>query len=131
MASKKTIKIIHWVPRILCILAILFISIFALDAFEPDLTVWQQIGGFMMHLIPSFVLLAVCILAWKKELIGGVIFTIIGVVLSPFIYNKNYNMNHSVSMSLGIIAVITLPFIIVGVLFIVSHFLKKKTSNNN
>ena len=25
----------HWIPRVLCILAILFISMFALDAFAP------------------------------------------------------------------------------------------------
>lgn len=131
MSSKKIIRFIHWAPRILCLLAILFISIFALDAFEPDLTIWQQIIGFLIHLIPSFILLIICVIAWKNELFGGILFAIIGIALSPFIYNKNYDMNHSVSMSLGIIATITLPFIIVGVLFIISHFLKKKIKNNN
>ena len=131
MSSKKIIRVIHWAPRILCILAILFISIFALDAFDPDLTIGQQIIGFLIHLIPSFILLIVCVIAWKNELFGGVIFAIIGIALSPFVYSKNYNMNHSVSMSLGIIAAITLPFIIVGALFIINHFLKKKVKNDN
>jgi len=36
---KTTTKILYWSPRILCILAILFISIFALDAFEPGHTI--------------------------------------------------------------------------------------------
>ena len=123
---KKSIRVFHWLPRIICILAILFVSLFALDAFSPELTIWQQIGGFLMHLIPSFILLAFLLVAWKWEYIGGIIFIIIGLGLSPYIYMLNYNRNHSVGMSLGIILTITFPFVIVGILFIISHFMKKK-----
>jgi len=62
---KTSIKILHWTPRIICILAILFISMFAIDSFAPDLTIWQQLGGFLIHLIPSFILIAILIIAWK------------------------------------------------------------------
>lgn len=123
---KKSIKLFHWLPRVLCILAILFVSIFALDAFSPELSVLQQIGAFFKHLIPSFILLALLILAWKKEFIGGIIFIIIGLGLSPIVFSHNYRMNHSVLMSLGIILTITIPFVLVGILFIISHFKKKK-----
>jgi len=123
---KKLKPFLYWFPRILCILAILFISVFALDAFQPELTFWQQIQGFIMHLIPSFVLLLFLLIAWKWELIGGVIFVLIGLVLSPFIYMHNYNMNGSVWMSIGIIAMITFPFILVGIFFILGHSINKK-----
>ena len=123
---KTSIRLFHWLPRIFCILAILFISLFAADAFAPGLTIWQQLGNFLMHLIPSFILLFLLIVAWKWELIGGIIFTIIGLGLSPFIFIHNYNMNHSVGMSFGIILAITFPFVVVGILFIISHFMKKK-----
>jgi len=123
---KVSIKVIHWLPRIICILAILFVSMFALDAFNPEKTIWQQIGDFLMHLIPSFVLIIFLIIAWKREFIGGIIFTLIGLGFSPFIFMHNYNMNHSVWMSLMIILLITMPFVIVGILFIVSHKMKKK-----
>jgi len=123
---KKSNRIIYWIPRILCILAILFISKFALDSFTPGLTIWQQLGAFFIHLIPSYILLALLIIAWKWEYIGGIIFIVIGLGFSPIIFIHNYNMNHSVWMSLGIILAITVPFVIVGVLFIVSHFKKKK-----
>ena len=125
---KTSIRLIHWIPRVICILAILFISMFAADAFAPELTIWQQLGAFLMHLIPSFILLALLIVAWKWELIGGVIFTVIGIGLSPFIFQHNYAMNQSVSMSLFIILMITFPFIVVGVLFIISHYMKKKAT---
>lgn len=123
---KKSISVIHWIPRVICILAILFVSMFAADAFAPELTIWQQLGAFLMHLIPSFILIALLIVAWKWELIGGVIFTLIGVGFSPIIYQHNYAMNQSVSASLIIILMITFPFIVVGGLFIIGHFMKKK-----
>ena len=123
---KNKLKVIHWLPRIICILAILFISLFALDAFESGRTIWQQIGAFAIHLIPSFILLAFLIIAWKWENIGGIIFMIIGLGLSPFIFMHNYRMNHSIGLSLSIILYITFPFIIVGILFLVSHKMKKK-----
>jgi len=123
---KNSIKVFYWLPRIICIIAILFVSLFAADAFAPELSIWQQLGAFIMHLIPSFILLALLIVAWKWELIGGIIFMIIGLGLSPFVFMHNYKMNHSIGMSLVIILSITIPFVIVGILFIVSHFLKKK-----
>lgn len=123
---KANIKVIRWLPRIICILAILFISMFAFDAFNPEKTIWQQIGNFLMHLIPSFVLIIFLIIAWKREFIGGIIFILIGLGCSPFIFMHNYNMNQSVWMSLLIILTITIPFVIVGILFIVSHGMKNK-----
>lgn len=124
---KKSTKVFHRLPRIICILAILFVSLFALDAFEPELTIWQQIGAFLVHLIPSFILFALLIVTWKWEFIGGIIFTFIGLGFSPFIYMHNYKMNQSILMSLEIILAIAIPFVIVGILFIVSHNQKKKS----
>ena len=126
---KTSLKLLHWIPRIICILAILFISLFAADAFEPGLTIWQQLGDFFFHLIPSFVLLGFLLLAWKRELIGGIIFTVIGIAFSPFVFMMNYHRNHSIAISLGIILLITVPFIVVGILFIVSHHFKKRESS--
>lgn len=119
-------RLIYWLPRIICILAISFVSIFALDAFDPNLTLWQQIRGFATHLIPSFILLLILLIAWKRELLGGIIFLIIGIVLSPLIYVHNYRMNGSVGTSLLIITTITFPFILVGVLFILGYLNKRK-----
>lgn len=110
-------------------LAIVFISLFAADAFDHGENIWQKIGDFLMHLIPSFILLAFLIIAWRWELIGGIIFVIIGLAFSPIVFMHNYNMNDSVGMSLGIIMMITFPFVVVGVLFFISYFLKKKSDN--
>ncbi len=123
---KTSLKIIHWTPRILCILAILFLGIFALDSFDPRYTFWQQMQAFFIHLIPNYILIIFLIVAWKWELVGGLILISIALGFTPFIYFHNYAMNHSVWMSLFVILMINFPFILTGGLFILSHFLKKK-----
>lgn len=124
---KTSIRVFHWLPRIICILAILFVSLFAADAFASGLTIWQQLGGFMIQLIPSFILLAFLIVAWKWEFIGGIIFVVIGLVTSPLVFILNHNRNQlSIGASLKNVLMITFPFIVVGVLFIISNSLKKK-----
>jgi hypothetical protein len=122
---RVSIRLLHWLPRTLCILAILFVSLFALDAFAPGPTIRQQLGAFLMHLLPSFILLAFLVVAWKWELVGGILLAATGVGLSPFVFALNYRRNHSIGVSLGIILAITIPFALVGVLFILCHRMKK------
>ena len=119
-------KAFFWAPRILGILAISLVSMFALDAFQPELTLGQQLRDFLLHLIPSFILLAILLVAWKWELIGGILFLAIGLIMTPPLYVHNYRMNGSVWMSLGIIATITFPFILMGVLFLIGYKIKRK-----
>jgi hypothetical protein len=125
---KTNIKIVHWIPRILCILAILFISMFALDSFASHLTIGQQIGRFLIHLTPTYILVALLFIAWKWELIGGIVFVLLGIGFSPAVYNINFHRNHSAMLSLGIVLMVTFPFILMGGLFVLSHLLKKKQS---
>ncbi len=122
-------KILHSIPRIICIAAILFVSIFALDAFEEGKSIVEQITAFLIHLIPSFVLIVFLIIAWKRELIGGIIFCAVALIFTPIVFTHNLNANHSVWMSIGIISSITLPFLIVGIMFIISHYYKKKLTH--
>jgi hypothetical protein len=104
----NTQKIIHWLPRVLAILFIIFISLFALDVFEMEAGFWQKIGGFLIHLIPSYILIIATIIAWKKEFIGGVLFIIFSVALA--IWTR---------VELASLLVILPPFII-GILFLVA-----------
>ena len=124
MTTKE--KVILWLPRLLCIGAILFVSMFALDAFEPGMPFGQQILNFTMHLIPSFVLSLLLWIAWKKSYLGGILFALAGIVMSPFVYTLNYNRTHSIWISSSIILMITVPFIVIGILFIMSHFQNRR-----
>lgn len=122
----KILTLVRWMPRILCILAILFVSVFALDSFDPSFTVWKQIQAFAMHMIPTLILAVFLLVAWKAELIGGILFCVLSLGLMPPIYMGNYQMNHSVWMSLSVILMILFPFTVAGGLFVLSHFLHRK-----
>jgi hypothetical protein len=127
---KTNIKLIRWLPRIISILAILFVSMFALDSFDTKLTIWQQITAFLIHLTPSYILIACLILAWKWEKVGGIIYIIIGTIFAILIAIMNYNRTHSIMITLSIVLMLALPFILSGILFIYSHWLNKKQQNN-
>lgn len=123
---KTSSKILYWVPRILCILTILFVSMFASDAFSPQNTVWQNIVSLFMHLLPSIILIIVLVIAWKWELVGGIILTIMGLAFSTGVFLINMKRFHSVGKSLGNAVILCLPFVVSGILFIVNHYSKKR-----
>ena len=123
---KTSTKVLHWTPRILCILAILFISLFSLDSFSSERSFWQNTAAFLMHLIPSFALIVVLIIAWKWEKVGGIILTIIGLAWCIFIFILNYKRTHSVATSLLDVLFVGIPFVLAGILFVISHYRKKK-----
>lgn len=68
-----TMKIIHWLPRILSIGFVLFISLFSLDVFS-EYHGWGVVLPLFIHLIPAFFLLAVVLVSWKYDLVGAVAF---------------------------------------------------------
>jgi len=122
----KTQGILTWSARILAILAILFISLFALDAFNPELSLSDQILGFLMHMIPSFLLIGVLWVSWIEPRIGGLIFLSMGVVASPYLFWLNYSNNHSIWISLTTVLLIPMPLVLIGVMFYFSS--RKKDS---
>lgn len=72
---RKSVKqALHWTPRVAGILFVLFLSLFALDVFEMNLSFWETIVGLFMHLIPSILLGIALALAWRWEWVGAVIF---------------------------------------------------------
>ena len=63
-----------WLPRVAGIIFVLFLSLFALDIFEMNLSFWETIVALFMHLIPSILMAIAIALAWRWEWIGTVIF---------------------------------------------------------
>jgi hypothetical protein len=79
-------KLFHWLPRLLAICFIGFVSLFALDVFGAYESAGETFLALLIHLIPSYVLLAVTILAWYKPFWGGLVFVLLGL-LSTLIFN--------------------------------------------
>lgn len=104
-------KFLHWAPRILGILSIIFISLFALDAFQEGVPISQMLLGFGIHLIPSILLLIFLLIAWKWELVGGIIFILISSM--PFL---------ALSNPVWMNGILSIPFALTGILFILSFW---------
>lgn len=81
-------KFLYWIPRILTIIFILFLGLFALDAFEGDQSLIKKIGGFVIHLIPNLILILILILAWKREWIGTIAFMLVGIAYIIMFWGK-------------------------------------------
>lgn len=111
----KINKFVYWTPRILSILFIAFISMFALDIFEMRLGFWGTIVGLFMHLIPSFVLIILLLIAWKREWVGAAAFLLFGLWYIIRIRGP-----------LSWYVIIAGPAFLVGILFMINWILKKK-----
>lgn len=92
---------------ILSILFAMFISLFALDVFEQE----KWVLALIIHLIPTYVVIILTIISWKKELLGGILWIITATI---------------VMFTTEIGWIITLPMIIIGGLNIVVEKMVKK-----
>ena len=112
-------KIFLWTPRILTILAILFMMMFSLDVFGGNEPIYMQLVGFLIHNIPAFALMGVLAISWKWEFAGGIVFMVSSVVMS--ILFKGFQGNPASLIVVG-------PFFLIGVLFLIHHFLFVRNS---
>ena len=73
-SEQPALWLLYWTPRALCIVYAAFISIFAADVFGGGAGFWQTAVALLIHLIPTFLLIAVLVVSWRREWIGGVLF---------------------------------------------------------
>jgi hypothetical protein len=99
----------YLLPRLLGIAAILFISLFALDAFAGDAPLPAQLQAFAMHLLPSLVPLLLLVIAWRWEMVGGALYVLASAL--PFLLLRN---------PAGVNAMLAAPFVLTGIVFIAS-----------
>lgn len=109
-----------WIPRILGILYICFISLFALDAFSGEVRFLEKIVGFIIHLIPSLVLILVLLIAWKNERMGGFLFVVLSLAFTLF-FNTYRNWIAFLFISS--------PVLVIGILFVISAIAKSVPKN--
>ena len=109
-------KFLYWLPRILGILFALFISIFALDAFSEGIPFPEAMVGFLIHLVPTYIIIIILLIAWKWGLVGGILFIFAGVFYMVWMHNLHW----SAYLLIG-----GLP-ILIGILFIAAHLVLKR-----
>ena len=111
-------KLTLYSARILSLLYAAFISIFSFDVFEEKYSFWKMILALLMHLIPTFVLLIIFWISFKKEWIAGLLYLLLGIMYILIAWGKFYWSAY---------VMIAGPLITIGVLFYISNFLKNKS----
>lgn len=115
----NTFKFI-WIPRVLIIAFIAFFSLFSLDAFTGDALILEKLAGFLIHMLPSFVMILFLVLTWNRPVAAGVMFIILGVVFT-FFFNTYKQVSSFFTISL-------IP-ILTGLMFLVPSMIRRKTSS--
>ncbi len=72
-------QLIYWAPRTLSIVFALFLILFAFDVFEENAGFWKTLLAFLMHIIPTFVVLGVLVVSWRREWIGGIAYIALAI----------------------------------------------------
>ncbi len=117
---RKVGRFIYWTPRVASMAFILFLALFSLDIFDMKLGFWGTVVGLFMHNIPSLVLLAVLVVSWKYELVGGIAFIFAGLFYIAVLMMTQFEW-FMLSWSLTIAG----PAFLIGILFLMNWFKKK------
>jgi hypothetical protein len=104
-------RLLFWAPRVLSILFAAFLSLFALDVFDEGFGFWGTILALLMHLVPSFLVVAVLAVAWYREWVGGIVFIALGVWYVVSVWGR---------FPLTTYLVIAGPLVLVGALFLLN-----------
>ncbi len=120
---KKNInKFVYWMPRILSIIFILFLSLLSLDVFAENLSFWETALGLFIHNIPALTLLIVLLISWKHEIIGGIVFILAGLL---YVFSLLIKPELELYM-LSWILMISGPAFLIGILFLMNWRMKKR-----
>ncbi|MFA5124338.1 MAG: hypothetical protein WC473_00725 [Patescibacteria group bacterium] len=88
--NKVINQLIYWLPRILGLLFVGFLALFSLDIFSMGLRFWPTVLGLLIHNIPALILLAIIIVSWKYEIVGGIVFVLFGLTYIAMVLNNPF-----------------------------------------
>jgi hypothetical protein len=89
---------------------------FSLDVFENGLSIGQTLIALFMHNVPALILLTVLIISWKREIVGGIVFILAGLLYILSLAVSSRFEWYMLSWS----ATIAGPAFIVGILFLIN-----------
>jgi len=122
---KKTNGFVFWAPRILGIAFACFLALFSLDVFGNGLGFWGTLLALLIHNIPSFVLVAVVVIAWRRELVGAVALVAAGLLYIVLLLMSRKLEWYMLSWS----AIIAGPTFLTGILFFADWRRKRKSGS--
>jgi len=102
---------LFWTPRVLGILFILFVSLFALDVFEEELGFLGTLLALLAHLLPSIAMTIALVIGWRWEWVGTLGYFAFAVWYIVFALGRE--------MPWGVITPMAGIPILIGILFLV------------
>ncbi len=88
--NQRLSRFLYYTPRISGILMILFVALFALDVFGGNEPIWEQILGFIIHAAPSIILAILMIFAWRKPVIGFIVYGLAAIGFLFFVFDSKF-----------------------------------------
>ena len=102
--NTTTKRVLFWIPRVLCILFAMFLSMFALDVFSEGYGFGETILALLVHLVPTYVVVIALVIAWRWEGVGAILFTALALFYLVTSRGESW--------------IISGPLFLVGVLFV-------------
>ena len=78
--NMTTERVLFWIPRVLCILFAMFLSLFSLDVFSEGYGFGEAILALLIHLVPTYVVVIALAIAWRWEGVGAILFIALALV---------------------------------------------------
>lgn len=130
--SHRASLIINWVARIMGLIILVILLMILIGETVTSI----QDEGFKFDIeslniiIPTAIALIAYILAWWHKIIGGSLLIFVSIVLGilPSISARQHQSSWSLSNALQGWLILGFPFLIVGVLFLISAYLDRKTT---
>jgi hypothetical protein len=108
MMSPTTRKILYWAPRVLGIAYALFLSLFAFDVWGTGNSFWYELAGFLIHLIPVYLVVIAIVIGWRRPRLGGILFLALAVAFTLFFGWREVE----------VLLALALPLVVIGLLFL-------------
>ena len=118
--NRKTSRLLYWAPRLLSVLFVLHISLFAFEAFMLHLSFWRALLTFAWYLIPAAILAVLVALAWLRPWIGGAGFTAIGFLYAWYLSSRFGRFRWDYMAISGV------PAFLIGVLFLANWLWRRE-----
>ena len=123
--KKKICGILFWPPRILSILFVILLAKLSMDVLSPAMGRQEFLLALLLYNIPTLVFMAVVLLSWDLEFIGGCVFLLAGAGY-PF-YSDSLAGTKAWFPELPWGNTIMIPiFVIIGILFFINWIWKRK-----
>jgi len=107
----------YWTPRVLGICMAGFLGIFAADVFGKGYTFWETIAALLIHLVPTYIVLAALAVAWRWEPAGALLFIGLGAFYIVWAWGRFPWVAY---------LAISGPLFVTGALFLLSWGLRKE-----